>query len=81
MYALKAIIITFLFFLCFKPLSSRDPFTFAITKKQNIQQQAPAETTSLSKWNIKDIGNGRLIVENNDNGQMRTIDISSFDNK
>lgn len=80
MHALRTLLIPLLL-ICSHSLLSRDPFTFDIPKEQNTPPPAPIQTTSLSKWNIKDVGNGLLIVENNDNGQIRTIDISSFDKK
>ncbi len=56
----------------------RDPFQFATEDKTETSIKSPEVTVDLSKWNIKDVGNNLIIIEDVHDGQMRTIEITSF---
>lgn len=62
------------------PNKLRNPFEFEVetiqeAQKESTEPQKPQ--VNLGKWNIKEIQNDFLIIEN-DEGQIRTIRISSF---
>lgn len=64
-------------FLLFSQPHERNPFEF----KQEIIEPSVSTATKLdplSKWNIKENGDELIIIENIDDGQIRTIEIASF---
>ncbi len=71
-------------FICVLTLSAasnkvRNPFEFAVEKpKEEIKKEQPQNAAdTLAKWNIKEIGNDLIIMETEE-GQIRTIQVSSF---
>ena len=59
------------------PFLERNPFEFK--QESNTQQSISLQQTNvLSKWNIKENGNELIIIENIDDGQIRTIEMAPF---
>lgn len=57
--------------------SLRNPFEFGTEKPKEEIKQVVDTSEALAQWNIKEIGNDLVIMET-DEGQIRTIQFSSF---
>ncbi len=72
-------LILFVFTLQCEQYSGRNPFEFK-QEQGVINDEIPhLKSETLSKWNIKENGDELIVIENIDDGQIRTIEIAPFD--
>lgn len=74
---MKLLLITAIFSSSAVSPQIRNPFAFTKTH-ETVNKVVTNEPTSLSKWNIKEQGEDLIVIENSDDGQIRTIEIASF---